>query len=61
VNKLIECTPLLGGVRGGSIENLRASVHPFDRLRVTAAWEFSLGTLCCIFFVYFAVNEGARD
>jgi hypothetical protein len=61
VNKLIECTPLLGGVRGGSIENLRASVHPFDKLRVTADWEFSLWPLCCIFFVFSVVNEGVRD
>jgi hypothetical protein len=61
VNKLIECTPLQGWVRGGSIENLRASVHPFDKLRVTAAWEFSLCTLCCIFFVFSVVKGGARD
>jgi hypothetical protein len=61
VNKLIECTPLQGGVRGGSIENLRASVHPFDKLRVTAYWEFSLCPLCCISFVFSVVNEGARD
>ena len=37
-----------------------ASVHPFDKLRVTGNWEFSLWPLCCIHSVCFVVKRGAR-